>query len=105
MFRTSGFHPRHPRLFNPTSSFNTFRTVLAHVSFIGLACGALCFSMSCGFQLFSRKGLRSMSVLMLQLSILPGEGSAAPRCRFLGVRVRPERWMLSMSGERGQCAE
>ena len=28
----------HPWLFNPTSSFNTFRTVLAHVTFIGQAC-------------------------------------------------------------------
>ena len=32
------FWVRHPWLFNPTSSFNTFRTVLAHVSFVGQAC-------------------------------------------------------------------
>ena len=32
------FWVRHPWLFNPTSSFNTFRTVLAHVTFIGQAC-------------------------------------------------------------------
>ena len=49
------FWVRHPWLFNPTSSFNTFRTVLAHVTFTGQACERFV-SLSCSFQLFSAMG-------------------------------------------------
>ena len=82
---------RHTWLFNPTSGFNTFRSVFAHVSFIGQACvlflskfHVMSSTCRCGFQFSPTRG---SAACQFPLSILcPVFGSSpqpAPAARTL----------------------
>ena len=84
---------RHPWLFNPTSSFNTLRTVLAMSPSLGKPVSALSLSLSCSYQFLPPSGPAAW--LLLAFSSSPARCSSA-LSMYCSFQLSPRKGLRSV---------